>query len=329
MPSHYNLEEEEAREGKLKSELFAEGDFEHAPTLADVVPGLIAPGASTYTAKELNPRRMAVSGRAFRTPTTRSALGSKYTEPEPYRAPYQDLIMAEGAGPGVHGAIGLYGTPDGDVGGDLGVATGNTIAGQMGMQGLASAAGTGLAGAFGGFGLDVIGPAMLGSFATAALNPALAANLGFGALAADLVGQQAVSNVADEQGLTPAVQSAAQSSAMGANMGLSGLIGMAVNALGGMFGLTASPMATAEEAALATLGSFGEANVGGVGMDPGTAALGGVSAPSPGQNFGGITSDAPGDASSSGGNVGTVGIGAIGNTTGHGGIGEGAGAGVK
>jgi hypothetical protein len=134
------------------NELFGGDDeeaFASSPSLGDVAPDLVDSSGSSFSSKELNPRRHAVSARNFRNPRVRSAENAFKRQGAVEQVPSSGRRSSIPSGQSQPPPYGL-GSPDVNVGdsdsGDdaIGETIGNSLAGMIG-GGLASTAALGTA----------------------------------------------------------------------------------------------------------------------------------------------------------------------------------------
>jgi hypothetical protein len=235
------------------------------PALGDVAPSLVSGGSARYSSKELNARRGAVSGRAYRSANIRSNLTPPQADTTQPRYEYNpaERVSANRADPRAGGmpgdGVSLIGNQaieeaGGDVGREadpLGYAVGDSIAGDLGVLGVGGMVGTAATGMGLGASTGDIAKAMPGGFTMGALGNVfgLANTLG-GAVAAGQMGHNAGNEAARGFSPNPAATGRAQTAAFDAvNPGIMGLIGMggqgATAALGGGSSLSAQAQSAA------------------------------------------------------------------------------------
>lgn len=293
MPRHNTLSDPflpaNVQGGTGFDDIFASDIIPTTPELTNVAPGLTGGTGARFEQKALNPRRTAVSGRAFRSPSIRSSLQDQTPLAVPGGTP-QTAITS----PSTPGARVTVGRGDADVGaagggfvdpssftqanvgGDVSTSSpalsstiGTGIAtdlGKSGAQAAIGAAGTGLAS---GFSPAAIASGLPGAFVSTALGPLAVANTVGGGLASGQLGFNAATDlgqagifgedVTTGQVASPANISNAAIAGFQANPAtLTGLASKQAMATAG-FGLSPSQAAlSASFASLAEQGAFAE-----------------------------------------------------------------------
>jgi hypothetical protein len=271
-------------------DIFASDILLATPELTNVAPGLTSGTGARFEQKALNPRRTAVSGRAFRSPSIRSTLQDQTPLAVPGGTPQSALTspstpgaarISTGRGDADVGAAGggfvdPSSFTQANVGGDVSTSSpalsstiGTGIAtdlGKSGAQAAIGAAGTGLAS---GFSPAAIASGLPGAFVSTALGPLAVANTVGGGLASGQLGFNAATDlgqagifgedVTTGQVASPANISNAAIAGFQANPAtLTGLASKQAMATAG-FGLSPSQAAlSASFASLAEQGAFAE-----------------------------------------------------------------------